>query len=289
MRQYVTAFATANAIRMKRTVHTGAFLVLEGWSDALLFQLLIDQEACRIEVAYGKSNVTDVIRILNTDNFHGALGIIDADYERLLLGGPHETMPNLLVTDDHDIECMYLRTVACDRVVSEYAVPDKVEAFCSRHGSVISSLLADKAVPLGCLRLISLRDKLNLNFEELTFSRFVDLTSLTIDIRAMIKTVMDKSSRHDLDIDVLASEVKKVATIGHDRWQIACGHDIVELLALGFRKALCSLKGTEIAADLIERSLRLAYDIADFASTALFASIKQWEAANPGFRVLGLA
>ena len=73
----------ANEIRMTRTQFSGSFLIVEGRDDRLFMVLFIALETCEIRVAYGKQNVCDVIDILDEDLFSGALGVIDADFDRI--------------------------------------------------------------------------------------------------------------------------------------------------------------------------------------------------------------
>ena len=70
----------ANEIRMKRSQYQGTFLVVEGRDDRLFMERFICHEICKIEVAEGKENVCEVLRILESDNFMGVLGLIDADF-----------------------------------------------------------------------------------------------------------------------------------------------------------------------------------------------------------------
>ena len=79
MREYITDHAIANAIRMKRPLFVGAFLVVEGISDKLVYGLVIDHEGCSIEIAHDRVNTLGAVRILNAYNFSGVLGIVDAD------------------------------------------------------------------------------------------------------------------------------------------------------------------------------------------------------------------
>ena len=62
MREYITGHSVANAVRMKRTQFAGAFLIVEGVSDKRVYGLVIDRDACTIEIAFGRDNVLDAIQ-----------------------------------------------------------------------------------------------------------------------------------------------------------------------------------------------------------------------------------
>ena len=70
----------ANEIRMKRSQHLGAFLVVEGRDDRLFCERYID-DRCGVVVAGGKEGVLEVIRILDDYGFAGALGMVDPDFD----------------------------------------------------------------------------------------------------------------------------------------------------------------------------------------------------------------
>src|SRR6267378_656553 len=93
----------ANEIRLKRSHHPGAFLVLEGRDDRLLNEVLTDRGACQIVVGEGKERVLDIVSILEHDGFPGVLGLVDADFDRI---NGVAYGPNVVVTDGHDLESM---------------------------------------------------------------------------------------------------------------------------------------------------------------------------------------
>lgn len=60
----ISAYAIANEIRMKRTQHAGAFLIVEGATDARIFKAFTDIQTCQVIVAHNKDNVIQVLNIL---------------------------------------------------------------------------------------------------------------------------------------------------------------------------------------------------------------------------------
>ncbi len=72
----------------------------------------------------------------------------------------------------------------------------------------------------------------------------------------------------------------------YDPWQVCCGHDLVEILSVGLRKAIGSHKAADIEANSLERCLRLAYEEVYFSQTRLYVEIRLWESHNQPFKVL---
>lgn len=281
MREYITGHAIANQIRMKRSEYT-AFLIVEGSNDKRVYRGVVDRESCSIEIAHGRENALVAIRILNSTGFGGVIAALDADFTRI--AGAPVVEKNTFFTDLHDLECMILNSPAFDRVLEELGEEERVSAFAGGT-PMVARHLAVNAMPLGCLRLISILDNLNLKFEGLTFSRFVNSKDLRIDTSEMIRQVMNNSQNHALDTAIVAERLSVEVGKGHDCWQISCGHDIVEILSISFRKTFSAKSGNEVTPENLERLLRLAYVPAYFRDTKLYRAIVLWENDNPGARI----
>ena len=286
MREYITDYAVANAIRMKRSLFVGAFLVVEGVSDKLVYGLIIDRETCSIEIAHGRANALGAVRILNADGFVGVLAIVDADTTNVT--GVVIPEDNILQTDLHDLECLMLNSPAFDRMLEEFGSDERVSAFAEKT-PLIARQLAVNASSLGCLRLLSFNNGLQLKFEGLKFSRFVGASDLKIDVVKMVREVVNNSQKHHLNESQLEEQVANEDQKGHDCWQISCGHDIVGILAVAFRKTFSGKSTGDVASDILERCLRLAYEAAHLRETKLYRAIVDWEHRNPSFSILDQA
>jgi len=269
---------------MKRSGSYSDFLVVEGFNDYLVYTRIVDHEACRIEIAHDRARVIGAIAILNADGVLGVLGIIDADFDRIT--GQSPGVPNVLQTDLHDVECMMLDSPAFDRILEEYGAGDRISTFSGRETPLIARQLAGNTVPLGCLRLISLRDGLNLRFEGLSFQAFVDRRRLSINVASMVRDVVNKSQQHGLDQSTLQQKVEAEMSMNHDCWQVSCGHDIVEVLSIAIRRVFSGKSSGDASAERLEQSLRLAYEAEYLRDTQLVSDIGKWEASHPGVKVL---
>jgi hypothetical protein len=284
MKEFITGNYVANAVRMKRSLHQGAFLIVEGGADATLFNNFIDHEDCRIEIGFGKHNVISAVVILNKDDRAGVLGIADSDFRNILPDSVVEA--NLLFTDDHDLDCMVLRSRSLDRLIAEFGVESRVEAFSKNYGPLVGYTIARSASALGYLLLISLVNDHGLVFDGLPFSRFIDPVTLHTDLDAMLVEVKNKSQKHNLDWLAIKQEVLSMLEIGHDPWQVCCGHHVIEILSVAFRYTFASYKRGELTPLVLGKCLRLAYDVEEFVTTELFRSIRKWENDSTGFMIL---
>ena len=277
MKSLITGHEIANTVRMMRTQHKGAFLIVEGGDDAQVYSRAIDKQACRLVVANGKPNAIQALSILERDAVCGVLAIIDCDFCKIQ---PLSiSSDNLILTDAHDVECMLLGSFALEQVLSEYGSEKKLA------GKNVRETLLVNCQKIGILRWISCRDKLGLTFDGLSYSKFVSKDTLEVNTASLIRTVVNKSGKHSLNHNALSEAIEKEVD-AHELWDICCGHDLVQLLSIALVKLFGSCKHSDVMPEQVARSLRLAYERSYFSSTRIYSSIKEWEASNSPYRVL---
>lgn len=291
MGEYLTAAWFANHIRMMRIQDTRTFLIVEGFTDQHFYQFLLDSEKkyCLVINADNKKNAIDAIKHLEQTEFTGILAIVDADFDVL-----KQTVPgsdNVLLTDTHDLETMILKSPAFDKFLGAYGSQKKIDEFVKQHRKEVRQKLLEEGLHLGYLRWVSLDDLdegHKLKFEGLSFSKFLDKKTLTINPNKLIQTVKNHSQQHSLDENDLQKQVNNKKDQAHDPWHVCCGHDLVVLLSEGLRFSLGSTNPNEVKPEYLEKNLRLAYEYNYFASTQLYQSIKSWEQANSPFKIISI-
>ncbi|MDJ1172623.1 DUF4435 domain-containing protein [Roseofilum capinflatum] len=285
MRDQLTPDRDANAIRLKRQTFTGAFLLVEGGSDKKFYQRFTDDN-CKIEILSGKPSskqrVIKVLEFLENDNFAGVLAIVDADFD--CLENIETSSPNLLRTDTHDLETMLLESPALDKVIAELGSEQKVEQF-QKLGKSVRMALREAGMVLGYLLWISQIDGLNLKFEGIQYSKFINDKTLDINPQTFIQEVINKSKLYSLKVSELQERLNQQKSDDHDPWQVCCGHHLVDILSLALCKAIGNQKPTEVKADRLEICLRLAYEEAYFQETQLYLKICAWERDNKNFTI----
>ncbi|MFN5871336.1 MAG: hypothetical protein ACK44G_02150, partial [Aphanizomenon sp.] len=102
----------------------------------------------------------------------------------------------------------------------------------------------------------------------------------------LIQEIKNKSQAFYLKDEDLEKRLITERSNNQDPWQVCCGHDLVEILSLGLRKAIGTNKTVDVEANSLERNLRLAYEVAYFYKTQLYLAIRQWETNNQPFHVL---
>jgi hypothetical protein len=286
VRESLTADSIANDIRMTRSLHSGSFLIVEGEStDPRVYGRFVDPKSCQMVPAPGKELALGALDILENGGFSGVAAVVDADFWRL--EGKEPTGPNLFITDGHDLETMILKSRSLEKLLAEFGSPAKLRRITQRGDRSLRKLLLDLACPLGYLRWISALHSLELAFRDIAFGRFIDRTTLTLDVIKMIRVVKHKSGRHDLVEDELHNAICELEDINsHDPWDVCCGHDLVGVLSLGLRTALGSNNAGDVKPELLQKFLRAGYEPDDFLETELCQSLLAWQAANEPFRIL---
>ncbi|MYC93623.1 MAG: DUF4435 domain-containing protein [Caldilineaceae bacterium SB0661_bin_32] len=275
-----TPHEIAAEIRMGRSQSPRTLLIVEGRDDRLLMEAFVSQSTCRIEVAGGKQNVCDVIDILDAEGFNGVLGLVDADFDRIE-GSPARSH-NLVMPECHDLIMMLVKSPALGRTITELGSRPKLETF---NENVVDALL-NRALPIGYLRLYSLRENLNLRFRGLNFSAWINRTTFTADTGKLIRTVKNHSQRQDLSDAKFAVAIKEMHGFMYDPYELCNGTDVIEILSIGLRGVLGNKQAREVESELLKRFLRLAYSKQDFRSSSLKKEIEKWESQRPGHRVL---
>ena len=268
MKKDLTADREANAIRLTRGSFPGVFVLVEGSTDKIFYSNLINEKQCQITATTGgnsrKKRAIEILTILEASNFLGILAIVDADFDHL--DAIVYSSQNLFLTDTHDSETMMLRSSALERILVEYGSENKIAALTQE----VRTLLLTAGISIGHLRWISQRDSLNLTFEGIKFSNFLDKKNLILDEIKLIKTVQDKSQDWTLGYDRLTKQIASDT----DPWQVCCGHDLIMILAVGLEQVFGTIKERP---ESLEKSLRLTHRPQDFLDTQLYQKLKEWE------------
>ena len=279
-----TGDTIASEVLLIRDTYKGPVLILEGSNDVKFFHRFVKDSQMEIIPAWGKANVLDAIEILESHGgVQGFMGIVDADFGHV--DGSLPTSRNIVVTDDHDIEMMIVKTKAFSAVLRELGSRAKVRNFPGGERGVRDALMQG-ALIVGHLRHLSVTDDLRLRFEGLNFDKIVDRNSLKMDMDEMIERVFALTRNPQLERAEIRdglSELEKDAT--DDPYQICCGHDFIAIFGIGLRKVVGSRQSGETTSQVLGMALRLAYESADFRQTQLYSDAKQWSQRNRGYDI----
>jgi len=279
MREQITPDRIANSIRLLRSDHEGVFLIVEGHSDKLIYERLVNKQEVRITIASGKNNAIKALSILEKENFCRVVAVIDADFSRIEQQIPDSN--NLFLTDEHDLEMMLIKSAAFDKLLKERGSEEKIAAF----SKDIRETLLKLGQEIGKLRLLSLRNKLDLKFEGLKFGKFIDKENLSIDIDKLIISIKNHSQKLSLDEQQIKQDLSVISDENHDPWQLCCGHDFISILAIALWKVLGTRNANDVKKEDLERELRLAYELSYFYQTQIYQLMVNWQSNNHPYQI----
>ena len=275
-----TPVELANEIRMLRSLHSGAILLVEGRDDRLFMERFTSRDNCMIVPARGKANVRETIAIVEADNVPGVLGMVDADLERVL-GGPADST-NIIMPDCHDLETMLICSPALERVLVEFGSRTRIENF----GEDVLETLIDRALLPGYLRLLSQQGQLGLTFQCLNYSSWLDRRTLRVNIPRLIQHVKNRSQRPDLSTEELEKGLMGISTQQLAEREVCNGDDLVGVLSISLRTALGNHSSQAPNSQVLRQSLRLAYTENDLLNSYLGQAIQEWERSHQPYTIL---
>jgi uncharacterized protein DUF4435 len=246
---------------------------------------MVNTTQCRIIIAHGKSHALEALAKLEHLGFKGVLAIVDSDFSGLdkataRSGG------NIVCTDTHDIETLMIASPALEKVLREYGEDASISAFLKRENCDLRSAILRCGATIGYLRWASHKNNWGLRFDGLSFSDFTSEKALSINQDKLLDAVQSLSGKGRLlAVDVI-SAIDHLKSQEGDLWHVCCGHDLVEIFSIGFRRVLGRKNEADVKPLKLEKDLRLAYERSYFADSNIYKSIRLWETKNQPFLVL---
>ena len=280
---HVAGDAIANNIMMMSSSMDKCFLILEGSTDRLLFDKFINQRESQLVPANDKEKAVAAIRELNNRRFDKGCAVVDADFERAL--GIPSVDDNLFRTDYHDCEIVMIASKALTDLVAEWGDSAKIKAIEDLKGKSFREILLDLSLPIGCLRLASVRNSMKLSFKRkdpVTKKRFpiefdfVNPLAASIDVDLLAERVAENNRNKGFSKNDLVQCVSDEMALTPDVYQVCHGHDTCRILGMLLSEHGI-LSGREADGNRIEKLLRCCYQWVYFTTTELRKDLKEWE------------
>jgi len=283
MKGQVDGYHIAAQIRLLRQVHKGAIVVVEGDTDAKVFDKFIDSTVCTTEVSFGKPNLLEALDLLEDEGFPGILAIADSDFD-FILEKKYE-IENLILTEFHDLDLTIFFSSALTTYLSEYADRSSVKKHFNDDPSRIRKAILDACMTTAYCRLASERHGLKLYFAGLALDRFIDAGSLEENSNALLEAILLRSTTA-CDLKKLRELIEKERRAAFPQEQIVNGHDAAAVLGISLRKLLGDRRDVHTWGAEIQAGLRLAFDWFTFCETSCYRDLNAWTAKNAPYRVL---
>lgn len=286
MEKYLTPNRIANSI-LQKTSFKGSYLVVEGNRDFSLFRKFTNDTFCKVEIAFGGKNVIDTITELKNRGYEDVIGVLDSDFRKLENDLP--ILPNILLTDFHDIELMIFSSEAFETVISHYSISKKIASLkIENENKDLREIFLNLALPLGYLKWANKQNNWGLVFKpsnpegkSLSYSDFIPPDTLKFtSYEDMIQTVVNytaNKSKPTVTKEDALKFTKKLINSTHSLLQLCNGHDITHIICLSLRRKISNLNANAVKPEQLEKELIFAYDSRHFEQTELYRQIKKWE------------
>ncbi|MFF2464380.1 hypothetical protein [Streptomyces mirabilis] len=261
---------------MQRTNDARNFLVVEGDGDIAIFDRYLAQDRFTVIPANGKKTAHDALRMAFSDNFSGVYSILDRDWLDLI---PGEFQDRRIVhTDKYDLDvCVFFLPGVYVSVASSFCVKGGYRlggAGCSENE--IREACIKMAFPVGVLRYISERDKLQLRMRDFPLHEVVDRVSLSVDVDLLISTAIARSKKSSVASQsvtrTLIAEMDGITDIT----RYCSGHDVARAFSILAKERW----STTISVDNVERTARTAVSWERFQSLSTYSDSSQWFAGK---------
>jgi hypothetical protein len=269
-------------------------LLVEAGPDCAFWQIYRHEDCLLRE--HGQGGRAAVIQKLEASRAQTDvrfLAVVDADFDRLPGALGLAESPDVILTDGHDLETTLLGTPALEKMVRHAKGATNADDEARWRESTRSRLFRHGR-GMGGLRWLKVRARLeSLAFKKPgrgstkgqiePFGRYDDcvdadwLPSLARAVHAVLNYSQAQALAGERD---LVAEVQALPAV--DDAQLCNGHDL-----LGFLGVYLAPGNRAVAREEdLHGDLVLATERAWVAQTRMWASIRAWERAHPGFRVL---
>jgi hypothetical protein len=278
--RHIDEFDIAREVRLERQVHRGSFLLVEGDTDIKRFANFTDEKECSFVNCYGKKNVVEAIKLLYEDGFPGALGAVDADFDRI--EACLEEHEGLVYSGSHDFDLDWARPNVVEKYLSQVADAEKWRS----HGPAdqLIDRLLEGLKPVSVARLLNHRGRIRYKLTEIDVATcFADFA---VDVEGYVDLIFTQRSPTDQIRNALKDQIVRASHQLYDLRQLTNGHDFHCALGACLRSELASRRVPQTWASEIELHLRLAFTDEEFKSSELYKQILAWIGENAPYRIL---
>lgn len=246
------------------------FILVEGDSDIRLFRKLFNMDICNVErVPGGKRKVEECVGVFLEQGY--VIGILDADF--MHLSEEEYTIPNIFLTDYHDIEItMIAQEPVLNNLLSEYT--DIARSQHVQLRDVLFTLIA----PISLLKWLNDLEQLELKFTGFGFQDLLNFDQ-DLDMELYFNRVASKSLITEVNTyNELNDKLEILKKQQADLLQLTNGHDFLKTLSKFLNDHSPRARG--LHHDNLATNLRVAFNIDIFKNTELYQQINYWASLN---------
>lgn len=267
---------------------TGCHVFVESGCDCRFWKNYLNSNNTKLRACNGWSEVVDAVK-KNIEEGNVCLGIIDRDF-RDYVNNYGDLPANVLMSDEHDVEMMIIKSEGIGRVVNNFDPADHIEKFEKKESSTVLEIILNISDKIGLLKLIDRKEYLGLKlrkkgkgteFDLPDYENFLDKDGHYISDRKMIEYLVGWSinnkqkPRKSVDEILALYDLEKASQ--YDSYKLSSGHDVTHLIAHFIWKYI---SGEKTNKDDLEKILRATFSLDSFSHTNIYGALSQWTIDN---------
>ncbi|MFB7510857.1 hypothetical protein, partial [Streptomyces broussonetiae] len=195
MLDLLTADDVLSHVMMLAATNELLYVLVEGSSDCGVIDPHINAETCETLPGGGKSVVMGAVELAREEGFNRLAVAVDLDWADLLY--PRTSHDDVFYTDYYDIDAtVFFREQNVVRIASNFADRSQLRAHVAKSDCrTLHEMVTQIAYPIGVLRFISERERLQLHLREFPISVVLNSAGSGIDFNRMIELAIKRSPR----------------------------------------------------------------------------------------------
>ena len=272
--RHLTAGTREATLLAMRSARKEIFLVVEGDADINILSHLFGLSSSNFVSCNGKETLMALYARAKTKGIdEGTIFFRDRDHDGL--DSVMTADVHLLVTTRYDLEMDLLDERVFARLVAEF---ERVPADKSQSIDIFEAICRCAAA-IGAARLWSAANGVNINFQNLKYSKIVDVKQLSIEVEKMVRYLSAKS-KLNIEVDLVSSKIRDLID-SRDNVDICCGEDIINICNIGFSKYYKFCDSKQSAPEIIWKMIRMSAHFDDIQNLRWFATFRQVIKMNP--------
>jgi hypothetical protein len=266
MRELRTATIVANEVSMLRAGMRGPIVLVEGDSDTRLYRkFMLPTPHVRLTHCDGKPVLIETMELLRERGIRQVFGICDADFDRIV---GQAAQPDVLRADLHDAEMMIVYSPSFRHVCDElYGTTLSDRTFQKRRDELL-----EVAACIGSARMWNNTNQARLNFKAVEPGGYLRGDE-GFDYTAYASKLLEESANDSISLQNIL-QIMRNSRGGVSNGEMASGHDFAALLD---RDAAIKGERNCYGHDVVEKMLRLSFDVNSFGGTELVLNLRRWE------------
>jgi hypothetical protein len=258
-------------LMLMRQVDQRHVLYVEGPEDLGIIGPHVDAHKCRIELCFGKPLGLVLAELLSGDAIHGALVLLDRDFD-----GESDfahVSDVVILTDNYDLMMDVLASCphVLERILANFADRDAVDAYIERTGVDVLTCIVEHAAPIGALRATT-----DLRVRGFPVHELIDARERGELLNHVCNLAIARSGATGYEIESLVRDVAEWLA-SRELVRTCSSHDAVAVMAAFLRSRWGGVVGHS-GAEIVGRALRAAVDCDCMRELAIYAKINRWSA-----------